>query len=341
MRIVITKYGKKEIKEDDYDDFAPNNIYSNNKKSNHRTISYNRIPSSIPNHINNNAYKPRIANSIQNRIGNNNLIPISPNKKLNNINTKNIKSSFFSKIGELSVKPQGYMTPNKRKEYAQINNNLKLNQNQLLNNNNSNNYDSVFKKIKVSPKKLNIPVVMLDKYSKEEMMEKMENNEDDKNADNEVLKILNTENNTTPLDKDKMYSLRELLIPKNKKNVDDSFLDKKINLNGGESIINYLKMDKTISPSLIEKINKSNNEQLFKLDKICQKYFNDEKAKSNMDIEIKQKIKDEYEQDSIFCRNNLSNMGQNLKSYNNIYKRLRLKKDNYENYKNMYLSHEK
>jgi len=30
-----------------------------------------------------------------------------------------------------------------------------------------------------------------------------------------------------------------------------------------------------------------------------------------------------------------------LKSYNNIYKRLRLKKDNYENYKNMYLSHEK
>ena len=341
MRIVITKYGKKEIKEDDYDDFEPNNIYSNNKKSKHRTISYNRIPPSIPNHINNNVYKPRIANSIQNRIGNNNLIPISPNKKLNNINTKNIKSSFLSKIGELSVKPQGYMTPNKRKEYAQISNNIKLNQNQLLNNNNSNNYDSVFKKIKVSPKKLNIPVVMLDKYSKEEMMEKMDNNEDDKNADNEMLKILNTENNTTPLDKDKMYSLRELLIPKNKKNVDDSFLDKKINVNGGESIINYLKMDKTISPSLIEKINKSNNEQLFKLDKICQKYFNDEKVKSNMDIEIKQKIKDEYEQDSIFCRNNLSNMGQNLKSYNNIYKRLRLKKDNYENYKNMYLSHEK
>ena len=80
-------------------------------------------------------------------------------------------------------------------------------------------------------------------------------------------------------------------------------------------------MDKTISPSLIEKINKSNNEQLFKLDKICQKYFNDQKVKSNMDIEIKQKIKDEYEQDSIFCRNNLSNMNQNLKSYNNIYKR--------------------
>lgn len=339
MRIVITKYGKKEIKEDDYDDFTSNNIYSNNNKSNHRTISYNKLPPSISNQQNNNPYRPRIANSIQNRIGHKNLIPLSPNKKLS-INGNNNKSSFLSKIGELSVKTQGYMTPNKRKEYAQLNSNIKLNQNQLLNNN-SNNYDSAFKKIQLIPKKLNIPVVMLDKYTKEEMMEKMNNNEDDKNVDNEIIKISNTENDTTPLDKDKMYSLRELLIPKNKKNVDDSFLDKKINVNGGESIINYLKMDKTISPSLIEKINKSNNEQLFKLDKICQKYFNDEKAKSNMDIEIKQKIKDEYEQDSIFCRNNLSNMGQNLKSYNNIYKRLRLKKDNYENYKNMYLSHEK
>lgn len=339
MRIVITKYGKKEIKEDDYDDFASNNVYSNNNKSNHRTISYNKLPPSISNQQNNNPYRPRIANSIQNRIGHKNLIPLSPNKKLS-INGNNNKSSFLSKIGELSVKTQGYMTPNKRKEYAQLNTNIKSNQNQLLNNN-SNNYDSAFKKIQLIPKKLNIPVVMLDKYTKEEMMEKMNNNEDDKNVDNEIIKISNTENDTTPLDKDKMYSLRELLIPKNKKNVDDSFLDKKINVNGGESIINYLKMDKTISPSLIEKINKSNNEQLFKLDKICQKYFNDEKAKSNMDIEIKQKIKDEYEQDSIFCRNNLSNMGQNLKSYNNIYKRLRLKKDNYENYKNMYLSHEK
>ena len=339
MRIVITKYGKKEIKEDDYDDFTSNNVYSNNNKSNHRTISYHKLPPSISNQQNNNPYRPRIANSIQNRIGHKNLIPLSPNKKLS-INGNNNKSSFLSKIGELSVKTQGYMTPNKRKEYAQLNTNIKLNQNQLLNNN-SNNYDSAFKKIKLIPKKLNIPVVMLDKYTKEEMMEKMNNNEDDKNVDSEIIKISNTENDTTPLDKDKMYSLRELLIPKNKKNVDDSFLDKKINVNGGESIINYLKMDKTISPSLIEKINKSNNEQLFKLDKICQKYFNDEKAKSNMNIEIKQKIKDEYEQDSIFCRNNLSNMGQNLKSYNNIYKRLRLKKDNYENYKNMYLSHEK
>jgi len=145
-------------------------------------------------------------------------------------NTKNFKSSFLSKIGELSVKPQGYMTPNKRKENDQINNNIKLNQNQLLNYNNSNNYDSVFKKNKVDPKKLNIPVVMLDKYSKEEIIEIMNNNEDNKNVYNNILKISNNESNTIPLDKDKMHSLKELLIPK--KNVGDSFLDKKINVNG-------------------------------------------------------------------------------------------------------------
>ena len=202
MRIVITKYGKKEIKEDNYDDFSSNNIYSNNHKSNHKTISYNKYPPSISNQQNNNPYKPRIANSIQNRIGHNNLIPMSPNKK-SSINTKNNKSSFLSKIGELSVKPQGYMTPNKRKEYTQINNNVKLNQNQLLNNN-SNNHDSVFKNINLFPKKLNIPAVMLDKYTKEEMMEKMNNKEDDKNVDNEILKISNNENDTTHLDKDKI-----------------------------------------------------------------------------------------------------------------------------------------
>ena len=98
-------------------------------------------------------------------------------------------------------------------------------------------------------------------------------------------------------------------------------------------------MDKTISPSFIEKINKYNDEQLYKLDKVCQKYFDDKKIKSNLDDEIKQKIKNEYEQDSLFCKNNLKNMSKDLKNYNNIYKRLRLKKNNFESNKNEYLSH--
>ena len=43
--------------------------------------------------------------------------------------------------------------------------------------------------------------------------------------------------------------------------------------------------------------------------------------------------------DSIFCKNNLNNMGDDLKNYNSVYKRLRLKKDYYENFKNIHFSH--
>ena len=184
---------------------------------------------------------------------------------------------------------------------------------------------------------------MLDKYSKKSV-----NENDKKNNNNNNLDIFNSNKNLTIntdsnsiLDKNKMYSLREILLPRNQKNVDESYLDKKINSNGGESIINYLQSDKDISPSLIKKINQSNNEQLYKLDKICQKYFNDEKVKHSLDHIIKIKIKKEYELDSIYCKNNLNNMNIDLKNYSNIYKRLRLKKENYENYKNIYLSHKK
>ena len=34
-------------------------------------------------------------------------------------------------------------------------------------------------------------------------------------------------------------------------------------------------------------------------------------------------------------------MNIDLKNYSNVYKRLRLKKENYENFKNMYLAHKK
>ena len=338
MRIVITKLGKKEFKEEGYDDFPADNILDN----------HNRIPRYMPNN-NSNIYKTRVSNSIVPKFRNNIFPPLSPKKDINNINGYK-EPSFLSKIGELSVKKQKIKTPNKKNDYLQLNknnNNLntiqsyKRNENNYINNNNN---ESIYKNIKISQKNLNIPSVIMEKFSKELMMRENENDIDNENILNSInkdedLKISNTENNSSPIYKDKMYSLRELLSPKNQKKVDDSYLDKKININGGESIINYLQMDKTISPSLIKKINNSNNEQLFKLDKICKKYFNDEKNKEILDYEIKQKIKNEYEQDSLFCKNNLKNMSKDLKSYNNIYKRLRLKKNNFESNKNEYLSH--
>ena len=349
MRIVITRLGKNEIKDVDYDDVPKINYLK--QKKNARTISYNKIPNNNNNPIydnNNNIYKQRNNKSIDQKI----IYDQYPsrNKDMKRFNASS-NNSFLSKIGELSVqKNKEFKTPNKKNQNLQLNqlnnNNIELFKLQTNRNKNeflitqSNNYD-LFKKVKITQRKLNIPVSMLDKYSKVVIKNnKNLNGDSGMYNSNEEIKASNTESNAL-LEKDKYYSLKEILLPKNQKNIDKSFLEKKINSNGSESIINYLQMDKDISPSLIVKINKSTDDQLYKLDKVCQKYFNDEKIKSNLDNEIREKIKKEYEQDSIYCKNNLNNMSLSLKNYNNVYKRLRLKKDNYDNYKNMYLSHKK
>jgi len=341
MRIVITRLGKNEIKEVDYEDIPNSNILTKNNKL--RTISYNKIPKQISIYNSNKILKPR-NNSLQQKIEYTQFPPINrSNKNINTtFNDQNNQNSFVSKMGEFS---QEYRTPNKRKQLLELNKNninipkiLNKNDNYFLNTN-FNNYEKVFKKITIKPKKLNIPISMFDKYSKKGENNKNKNNNLDIFNNNEDTKINNTESSV--LDKDKMYALREILLPRNQKNIDESYLDYKINSNGGESIISYLQSDKDISPSLITKINKSNQEQLYKLDKVCQKYFNDEKLKNSLDNEIKQKIKKEYELDSIYCKNNLNDMNINLKNYSNVYKRLRLKKENYESFKNMYISHKK
>ena len=347
MRIVITRLGKNEIKEVDYEDFPGNNILTQKTKNNTRTISYNKIPKQLSLYNSNKILKPR-NNSLQQKIEYTQFPPI--NRSIKNINTTfnnqdNKVSFFLKKIGEYSLSTGNFRTPKKSNQYLKLSKNNRYNiklinkdENPILNTNFNNN-ENTFKKITINSKKLNIPLVMLDKYSKESENKKKNNSVDLFN--NEDSKIINNSENSLTLEKNKMVTLREILLPKNQKKIDDSFLDKKINSNGGESIINYLQSNRDISPSLIEKINRSNNEQLYKLDKICQKYFNDEKIKISLDNEIKQKIKKEYELDSIYYKNNLNDMSLSLKNYNNVYKRLRLKKENYENFKNMYLSHKK
>ena len=343
MRIVITRLGKNEIKEVDYYIEPTNYFLSQRNKDNARTISYNKIPKKLSLLNRNKTNKERNNNSIDQKIEYTQFPPINRgNKNINNINT----TTFNNQNNKTSFLPNAeFRTPKEKKQYLQLpKNNINVlktsnrNENSFLNTN-FNDYENVFKKIKINSKKLNIPVVMLDKYSKDVVIKNKNNNMDSFN-NTENSKVNNTENNLAG-EKNKMVSLREILLPKNQRNVDESFLDKKIYSYGGESIINYLQSDKNISPSLIVKINKSSNEQLYKLDKICQKYFNDEKMKNSLDNEIRQKIKKEYELDSIYCKNNLNNMSVDLKNYNTIYKKLRLKKENYENFKNMYLAHKK
>ena len=189
----------------------------------------------------------------------------------------------------------------------------------------------IFKKaIKVNQKKLNIPNVMFDKYTSREALNNLFKKEED-------MKSNQTENNLFS-ERNKVYSLRDILLPKNQKKLDESFLDKKLNTNGGKSIIDYLQKDKSISPFYIQKVTQLKNGELNKMDKICQKYLKDEIQKNKMDNVIRKKIKISYEKEAINYEKDLKNMNNKLMNYNTIYQRLRLKKENYDNYKLMYLS---
>ena len=303
MRIVITNLGKTEIKDDEY-----NFNSENNNKSVFRnvSVSYNKIK-------NNFSFKDsqtsRKIISIP-KIRFNKFSTINKTKNKNNnlfINDKNNITSFLPRIKDtLSPKKSSFIL---------------------------NDYSTrIFKKsIKVNQKKLNIPNNMLDKYSNKIISDDIFKKEE------ETINVNQTENNLYS-ESHKIYSLRDILIPRNKKNLDESYLDTKLNINGERSIINYLQKDKTISPIYIQKVSQLKNAELTKMDKICQKYLNDEIKKNKLDNNIKKKIKIGYEREAIKYEKGLKNMNNKLKNYNSIYQKLQLKKENYQNYKLMYLS---
>ena len=226
--------------------------------------------------------------------------------EINKTNTSNM-TSFLPKINE-SLSPI--------KSISYLNNSKKL-----------------FKKaIKINQKKLNIPNSMFEKYTNKANLDNLFKKEEDT-----FIKVEQTENNLFS-QKNKMYTLRDILIPRNKKNLDDSFLDTKLNINGGRSIINYLQKDKIISPIYIKKVSQLRNGELLKMDKICQKYLNDEIQKKKLENAIKKKIKIGYEREAMNYEKDLKSMNNKLMDYNTIYQKLRLKKENYDNFKLLYLS---
>ena len=300
MRIVITNLGKVEIIDDDNNFNIENN---NHNKNIFRNISvpYNRI------------------NNNNNLKGNNTSRKILsiPKLRFNKFPTisktnKNSYNNILEKINETSLLPKISDSRSPKKLNTMLNNSQR-----------------VFKKaIKINQRKLSIPSTMIDKYSFK----------GNTNINEDEIKVNNTENNNAFNEKNKVYSLRDILLPKNQKNLDESSLDKKFNINGESSIINYLQKDKIISPIYIQKVSQLNNGQLTKMDKICQKYLKDEIQKNKMDKIIRKKIKIGYERDAINYEKDLKNMNNKLMNYNTIYQRLRLKKENYDNYKLMYLS---
>ena len=155
-------------------------------------------------------------------------------------------------------------------------------------------------------------------YSMKEKGDDKENVFDIKKVKNKVkIKYLN-DGFSLPLIKNSV-PLSNILLDKNSKNINKNILRKEINKNENH-LINYLKLDKTIKPSFIEKLNKADNDRLVKLDKICQKYFNDKKRNDLIHQNIQDKIKLEYSNDSKYCRENLINLQKDIQNYKKIYK---------------------
>ena len=292
MRIVLTKAGQKEIN----DEISQINNTHNNPRYNselkRNKIKYLSPKNFVFNKINKYKYDKKINRNISHSITDGNYL----NEILKNKNSNTLKVGPYK---------------------------------------NNNNYLMI--KIKSSSCDIPREIQMLysnqnDTTIKEETIIKdFEKINKDNIMKNEV-KIKSRNEDSLPLiSNNNSYSIpiKDLLQNKNIKNIKSKIiLGKKINKNEN-NLVNYLKLNKTIRPSFMEKIGKANENKLVKLDKICQKYFNNIKREELMRRNIRDKIKLEYSNDSTFCKESLLNMKKNIKNYNDIYKSLEDKKDNY------------
>ena len=180
------------------------------------------------------------------------------------------------------------------------------------------NKEKSYKEIKLSPNNLNLPINMEEKYYDQKYDEENNNNSN----------IIETSfNNSSTLKKN--YYLKEILSEQNQKRfINKINFNKKVNFED-VNLINYLKSNRPISPRLIKKVSNSNEEELNKLDKICQKHYHNESNRVLMNDIIKKKVRWRYQKESEQYKNNLKNMFISLDNYNNLYKKLKEKEENY------------
>jgi hypothetical protein len=244
------------------------------------------------------------------------------NKKLNKINhnirLRSINHNIYHSITDGNYINEIIKNKNnlvKEKSSVKYKNTLSINANKNLNN---------YKMIKINSSNYHIPkeIKMLYSNSIDNNAPKRIMGYDNKKSDNISLPIISNNNNN------KSITIKDLLKTKNKEIANKNILFKKINQNES-NLVNYLKMNKTIKLSFMEKVSKANDDKLVKLDKVCQKYFNNMKKNEIMKKNIKDKIKLEYSNDSVFCKDSLLNMEKDIKNYNHIYKSLIDKKENY------------
>ena len=180
------------------------------------------------------------------------------------------------------------------------------------------NKEKNYKEIKLSTNELNIPINMEEKYYDEKYDDEYNNNSN----------IIETSfNNSSSLKKN--YYLKEILSEQNQKRfINKINFNKKVNFED-VNLINYLKSNRPISPRLIKKVSNSNEEELNKLDKICQKHYHNESNRVLMNDIIKKKVRWRYQKESEQYKNNLKNMFISLDNYNNLYKKLKEKEESY------------
>jgi len=244
------------------------------------------------------------------------------NKKLNKINQnkrlRSINHNIYHSITDGNYLNEIVKNKNnlvKEKSSVKHKNTLSINAIKNLNN---------YKMIKINSSNYQIPkeIKMLYTNSIDNNAPKKILGYNGKDNDNVSLPIISSSNNN------KSITIKDLLQTKNKANVNKNILFKKINQNES-NLVNYLKMNKTIKLSFMEKVSKANDDKLVKLDKVCQKYFNNMKKNEIMKRNIKDKIKLEYSNDSVFCKDSLLNMEKDIQNYNNIYKSLIDKKEDF------------
>ena len=291
MRIVLTNAGKKEII---IEEAEKNN---NNKIINH---SVEKVK-----------YSPKV------------IIPQEKQKK-----SSEKSSSVIPKKNHVPSYINTEENIHLAKPDKQLKKSLTLKSNKFLDYNNDNINNIKFINIKSSKKA--ISKELNDIYSIKESPEKIY---DIKNKNNKIEYNHLNNDFSLPIIKNSL-PLKDILSERNTKNINKTTLNKQINKNEN-NLINYLKLNKTIKPSFIEKLNKADNDRLvnifyfinifiyflrIKLDKICQKYFNDKKRSDIIQQKIQDKIKSDYSNDSKYCRDNLITMKRNIQSYKNIYK---------------------
>ena len=217
----------------------------------------------------------------------------------------------------------------------------------------------MYKSIYIKNNKLSMPSEFELKYSKDIMEKKLKNFFKDNfsnNSNNNILEnkeqsCLSEGNNIN----DNIYSFREednsrlfkssndvtlpfikkvvpiknIISDKNKYKMKRKFLDKEIN-ERETSLIKYLKLDKKINPSFIEKVTKANIGKLSQINKVCEHFFIHEEKNNILQNKIKNKIELKKIKRLEIYKKNLKNMSCELKNYKNICKSLINKKESLE-----------